>query len=77
MRRRRWTFDAEREGEEEEREYWKKWGRRKSPVREEELWRARRLGWFLEGVEEKRKDRVPPWARNERGETLPGFEMVS
>ena len=75
MRRRRWTFDAEREGEEEEREYWKKCGRRMSPVREEELWRARRLGWFLEGVEEKRAERASPCASTVDELSLRGGEL--
>ena len=73
-----WTFDAEegRETEEAEREYWTKLGRRMSPWGdEEELEKAKRMRWFLEGVEAKRRDSIPPWARDERGERLPAFAV--
>ena len=46
----RWTFNCKEEVE-DSREYWTRWGR-VITVSEAEQWRAQRMRWFLDGVEE-------------------------
>lgn len=71
-----WRFDAVSENEEDEKKYWRGLGRKNSPVEKMEEMRVKRLMWFLEGVEAKRKHRIPAFFRGEDGDWAPGMRKV-